>query len=110
VIASFYRQYLLLMQHWQKVLPPARLHHIDYEQMVADREVEVRKLLEFCGLEWDEGCLHHESRGGAVVTPSTWQVRQPIYNSSVGRWRNYAAWLPQFGQLNAESEIVIRES
>ena len=88
-IVDYYREYIREMGHWAEVLPPDRLYSVDYEAIVTNREMEVRKLLEFCGLEWDEACLHHEDRGGAVVTPSNWQVRQPLYISSIGRWQHY---------------------
>ena len=108
VISGYYREYLRLMAHWEQVLPGNLFYQVDYEAIIASREVEVRKLLDFCGLEWDDACLHHEERGGAVVTPSTWQVRQPIYNSSIGRWEHYRRWLPEFGQIppRATSSIL----
>lgn len=83
-----YRGYLKVMEHWRKVLP-MRVLDVQYEQMVSDQEQTSRELIEFCGLAWDERCLdfHRQSRG--VKTASFWQVRQPLYNSSVGRWRHY---------------------
>jgi tetratricopeptide (TPR) repeat protein len=100
LIRDYYREYLRLMAHWEQVLPSECLYNVDYEAVVSNREAEVRKLLEFCGLAWNDACLHHEDRGGAVITPSTWQVRQPIYTSSIGRWEHYAKWLPEFGQIS----------
>ncbi|MFN2329262.1 MAG: sulfotransferase [Chromatocurvus sp.] len=76
------------MQHWQDVLP-IEILDLPYESMVQDTEGQVRKLLNHCGLAWEEACLdfHRTERG--VRTPSRWQVRQPIYSGSVQRWRNY---------------------
>ncbi|HLK14178.1 MAG TPA: sulfotransferase [Fimbriimonadaceae bacterium] len=98
-IAFFYRQYLRLAEHWRAVLPADRFLEVDYEDVVADREAVARKMVAHCGLEWNDACLRHEQRGGAVVTPSTWQVRQPIYKRSVGRWEHYRRFLPEFGSL-----------
>jgi tetratricopeptide (TPR) repeat protein len=83
-----YRGYRKLMEHWRKVLPMPVLE-MPYEQVVAGQEQASRELIEFCGLDWDSRCLdfHRQSRG--VKTASFWQVRQPLYNSSVGQWRDY---------------------
>lgn len=81
-----------LMQHWHSVLP-ASIHEVDYSRFIADQEAETRRLLFFCGLSWNERCLRFFSTARSVDTPSRWQVRQPIYTSSAGRWRNYASQL-----------------
>jgi hypothetical protein len=62
---------------------------LQYEEVVADLEGQARRLIDFIGLDWDPACLSFYETERAVNTPSTWQVRQPIYSSSVGRWRNY---------------------
>ncbi len=87
-IGFFYRQYRRLMDHWRQVLPLA-IHEVHYEDLVADPEGQVRALIEFLGLPWDERCLAHHRSRRVVQTASTWQVRQPIYGSAVGRWRRY---------------------
>ncbi|MFY2762938.1 tetratricopeptide repeat-containing sulfotransferase family protein [Arenimonas sp. MALMAid1274] len=76
------------MRHWQQVLPLPILQ-LSYESLVTDLEPQARRLLDFCGLDWDPACLdfHRSQRG--VQTPSRWQVRQPVHTRSVGRWRNY---------------------
>ena len=80
------------MAHWREVLPRPPLE-IQYEALVADLEGHARRILEHCGLPWDDRCLaFHETRR-SVVTPSTWQVRQPLYSGSIGRWRRYEAHL-----------------
>jgi tetratricopeptide (TPR) repeat protein len=88
-----YNEYLRLMDHWRSVLPPDRFLEIQYEDLVSNRETATRSLLDFCGLSWDEACLSPEGNARAVRTPSTWQVRQPVYQTSVGRWRHYEPWL-----------------
>ncbi len=92
-LALFYRQYARLMAHWRTVVPSERMLEIDYESIIADRESATRRLIAFCGLDWDEACLHYEANPNAVRTASRWQVRQPIYASSVGRWRRFEPWL-----------------
>lgn len=91
-LGRYYVDYHRLMSHWNRVLP-GRLLNLSYEKLVADTEMEIRRLLEHCGLEWEDACLRfHETQRG-VRTPSRWQVRQPIYSQSVERWRNYEAHL-----------------
>ena len=72
---------------------PLRKLTIDYEALVADLEGESRRLIEFLGLEWEPACLEFHKTERPVMTASGWQVRQPIYNSSIGRWRKYARHL-----------------
>ncbi len=88
-MGRYYVSYAKLMEHWRKVLPAGSFYEVQYEQLVADAEVQSRSLVEFCGLEWDEACLtpHKTERG--VKTASVAQVRQPVYTSSVERWRRY---------------------
>ncbi len=92
-IASYSREYLRQMEHWRAVLPEQSLLELDYEHLVADRESVVRRILEFCGLEWDPACLEHQENERTVSTPSRWQARQPIYKTSIDRWRRYEPWL-----------------
>lgn len=94
-----YRQYLRVMAHWRAVLPPDWLLEIDYEDLVIKPEETIRRMLEFCGLPWDDACLHHERNTRAVTTPSAWQVRQPVYRGAVERWRPYEPWLDEFREL-----------
>ncbi len=88
-IAHAYREYRRLMDHWRSVIAPSQLLEVDYEDLVSDRESGTRKMIEFLGLPWSEECLQTSPSARLVSTPSQWQVRQPIYRSSVGRWRNY---------------------
>jgi len=87
-LGNYYREYELLMQHWDQVLPNPILH-LQYESLVSDFEPSVRTLVEFCGADFGEQCLHFHETRRQVKTPSASQVRQPIYQSSVGRWRRY---------------------
>ena len=103
-LVFYYRQYTRLMQHWRAVLPPDRLLDIDYEALVANPEVETRRLIAFCELEWDDACLRPERNRRAVSTASSWQVRQPVYKTSVERWRNYAPWLGSLAELMPAAE------
>jgi hypothetical protein len=66
---------------------------IGYEAIVGDLEGQARKLIEFCGLTWDDRCLAFHENASAITTPSAAQVRQPIYASSIGRWKKYGALL-----------------
>jgi hypothetical protein len=75
---------------------------VDYEQAIADPEKTARRLIAFCGLEWDPACLDPARNGDAVRTASRWQARQPIYRTSVERWRNYEPWLGELRGLLPE--------
>jgi len=88
-LGRYYRAYDALMQHWRSVLPAGRMLEIDYEQLVAEPEPEVRRLLDHCGLEWEPACLEFHRVERAVRTASSQQVRQPLYRHAVGRWRRY---------------------
>jgi hypothetical protein len=91
-IARYYRAYADLMAHFDGVLP-GRVHHMQYETLVAHTEDEIRRLLAYCGLPFEEGCLRYWETERAVQTPSSEQVRQPIYKGSVDVWTHYAEWL-----------------
>lgn len=90
--AHYYAQYTAMMAHWKHELDIPILD-VAYESLVADAPRVSREIVSFCGLPWDDRCLRHQQTDRAVLTPSKWQVRQPIYRSSVGRWRNYEAYL-----------------
>jgi tetratricopeptide (TPR) repeat protein len=91
-IGRYYCDYVRLMAHIDDVLP-GRVHRVFYENMVADSEAEIRALLSYCGLEFEPACLDFHETERAVRTPSSEQVRQPIYADGVEQWRNYAPWL-----------------
>jgi tetratricopeptide (TPR) repeat protein len=91
-LGSYYCDYKRIMEHWHQVLPLPILD-VRYEDMVTDHAGMSRKILEFVGLDWDEACLDFHKTDRAVKTASNWQVRQPVYNSSLERWRNYDAFI-----------------
>jgi tetratricopeptide (TPR) repeat protein len=98
-IVDYYLGYVGLMEHWRGTLAPGSLVEVDYEELVADREPVIRRVLEAVGLEWSEACLHHEQNAASVSTPSRWQARRPIYASSVNRRASYDPWLREFSAL-----------
>jgi hypothetical protein len=87
-IAARFAQYRRLINHWGTVLP-FPLCEVGYEEMVNDVEGTARRLVQACGLEWDERCLEFHRNKRPVRTASLVQVRRPVYKSSVGRWQNY---------------------
>ncbi|HEY0686035.1 MAG TPA: sulfotransferase [Steroidobacter sp.] len=91
-IGRYYRDYVELMAHFDAVLP-GRVHRVIYESMVADTEMEVRRLLDYCGLPFDERCLRFYENERAVRTASSEQVRQPIYRDGVDHWQHFEPWL-----------------
>jgi Sulfotransferase family len=91
-MGRFYRDYVELMAHFDAVLP-GRVHRVFYEQMVDDTETEVRRLLDYCGLPFEDACLRFFENDRPVRTASAEQVRRPIYREGVEQWRHYEAWL-----------------
>ncbi|MGX5804115.1 tetratricopeptide repeat-containing sulfotransferase family protein [Bradyrhizobium sp. Arg314] len=87
-LGLYYREYDRLMRHWNKVLP-GRIFENRYETLIENQEEQSRRLIDYLGLPWDDACLRFFDRDGSVNTYSRWQVRQPIYKSSVKRWKNY---------------------
>jgi tetratricopeptide (TPR) repeat protein len=91
-IGRYYRDYVELMAHFDAV-QPGRVHRVIYEQLVAEPEREIRRLLDYCELPFEQACLHfHETRRG-VLTPSAEQVRQPLFTDALAQWRHYEPWL-----------------
>lgn len=108
-LGRFYAQYRRLMEHWHKVLPPGTLLDMRYEDVVADTEGQARRLIEYCGLPWDDRCLAFNETTRPVRTASASQVRQPIYRQSVGRWRVYEQWLgPLLEEISAVDPAALR--
>jgi len=91
-IGNYYREYVELMDHWDRVLPGFVLR-VQYEDVVEDLEAQVRRLLDFCGLEFEPACLEFHRTERSVRTPSSEQVRQPIYRSALDPWRPFEPWL-----------------
>jgi len=92
-LGRYYRAYQRLMAHWRSVLPPDAMLDVEYEALVQDFEPQARRIVSYCGLDWDPACLEFYKTPRPVHTASMVQVRQPIYRSSVGRWRPDAALL-----------------
>lgn len=91
-LGLYYREYSALMAHW-KAVSPVEILTIRYEDMVADFEEHARKIIDFLDLEWNDACLEFYQTERVVRTLSRWQVRQPVYSTSVGRWKRYEARL-----------------
>jgi len=100
-LASVYRDYRRLMDHWKKTLSLPMLE-VRYEDVVADQAGQTRRMLEFLGLPWDDQCLSFHQNKRPITTASREQVRRPIYASSVGRWRHYEKHIPELMKLSAE--------
>ena len=98
-IVASYREYARLAEHWRCIIPKERFLEVRYEDLVSDGERTTRRMLEFCGLDWDPACMHPELNQRSVKTPSFWQVRQPINTGSVEKWRRYEPWLGAFREL-----------
>ena len=91
-IGNYYRQYVKLMDHWDDVLPGFVLC-VQHEAVVDDLEGQVRRILDFCGLPFEQACVDYHQTERSIRTPSAEQVRQPIYRTGLAQWRNYEAWL-----------------
>ena len=91
-IGNYYLDYLKIMEHWDSVLP-GKVHRILYENMIEDTENQIRGLLKYCDLEFEENCLNFYKTKRTVRTPSSEQVRQPIYKKGIGQWQNFEPWL-----------------
>ncbi len=93
-IGRMINDYQKIMNHWHQVLPLPILD-IKYEDMATNHEEMSKKIIEFVGLEWDDACLNFHKTKRPVKTASNWQVRQPVYTSSVERWRNYDPFITE---------------
>ena len=91
-LGRYYAAFDRLMTHWERTLGAAMLR-LQYEDLVRDHEAETRRLLEFCGLPWEPECLRFHENTAPVATASAVQVRAPLNDKSIGRWRRYAAHL-----------------
>jgi len=92
-LGRYYRRYSELMNYWRSILPAGSMLDFAYEELVDDFEVQARRLIEYCGLPWDERCLSFYKNKRTVSTASNVQVRQPLYRSSLQRWRQYESYL-----------------
>jgi len=101
-LGTQYRQYVRLMRHFDEVLP-GKVHRIIYDDLIENTEAEVRRLLDYIGLPFDERCLRFFETERAVHTPSAEQVRQPINRDGLGKWRNYEPYLGELAEALAET-------
>jgi len=102
----YYVQFDSLMATWRRLLPETRFIQVQYEALVANQECETRRLVEFCGLPWNEACLNFHTNAAPVATASSVQVRSPIYSHSVGRWKRYGAKLDALRALFDEAGVA----
>jgi tetratricopeptide (TPR) repeat protein len=100
----YFIEFHRLMAHWQRVLP-GRVLEVSYEALVENQEAETRRLLEHCGLPWEDACLAFEQNAAPVATASAVQVRAPMYRFAVGRWRLYAPHLAELQALLASAGV-----
>jgi hypothetical protein len=108
-LGHYYCEYLRLMNHWRSVLPIPILE-VDYEVLVGDLEGQTRRILDFCGLDWDDRCVEFHRLGRAVWTSSFLQVRQPVYRSAVGKWHRYEAYLGELRDALTTCDRTLRPS
>jgi len=110
-LGRYYQAYRKLMSHWREVLPGGAMLDVDYEALVADIEGQARRLVAYCGLAWHDGCLDFHRTKRPIRTASAAQVRQPIYNSSVGRWRPYRHLLrPLLEVLEIDGAVQLQDT
>jgi Flp pilus assembly protein TadD len=101
-LGRYYRSYAALMAHWRSVLPPGVMIEVQYEDLVADLEGQARTIIDHCGIPWEDACLAFHKTDRPVKTASSVQVREPVYRTSIGRWRPYETFLqPLIQALNA---------
>jgi len=91
-LGEYYRDYIDLMAHFDAVLP-GRVHRVQYERLIAAPEAEVRRLLDYCGLDFEPACLQFYDSKRPVYTPSSEQVRRPLFTEGLDHWRNFEPWL-----------------
>jgi tetratricopeptide (TPR) repeat protein len=106
-LGRYIKAYEALMEHWREVLPAGIMLEVRYEELVDDLEDQARRIVAHCGLEWNDACLAFHSTQRVVRTASVNQVRQPIYRSSVGRWRPYQAQLQALLDELARPQVAV---
>ena len=105
-LAFVYKEYERIMDHWNENLPMP-IYRLQYEDLVENHEENVRNLLEFCGLEWDDNVLEFYKTERNVQTASVVQVRQPLYKTAIGRWKRYEKYLkPLINNLDLKDQDV----
>ncbi|HEY1774453.1 MAG TPA: sulfotransferase [Gammaproteobacteria bacterium] len=107
-LGEYYGMYAVLMKHWEQVLPAGSLLTVDYEEVVTDVRKSAERLLEHCGLPWDEACVSFHENKRPVQTASVYQVRQPLYRSSVGRSRRFEAHLKPLRAALEHAGVILK--
>jgi tetratricopeptide (TPR) repeat protein len=105
-LGEYYGMYAKLMKHWEQVLPAGSLLTVDYEEVVTDIRKNAERLLDHCGLPWDEACVSFHENKRPVQTASVYQVRQPLYQSSVGRWRRFERHLKPLREALEHADVI----
>ncbi len=105
-IARYYVLFDQLMAHWSEVLPEDRFMSLRYEHLVSDQESQTRRLLKFCGLAWDARCLDFHNNAAGLMTASIQQVREPMFTTSIGRWRKYGDALAPMIDILMEAGVL----
>ena len=112
-LSAYYRQYHETMRHWHRVLP-GKVLDVHYEETVTDLETQVRRILEHCGLPFEEACVRFHENRRAVKTASSEQVRRPIYTDALGHWRHFerhlGMWQEDFADILAELPPAVRDA
>ncbi|WP_323762699.1 tetratricopeptide repeat-containing sulfotransferase family protein [Maricaulis sp.] len=104
--ARYYLYFDRLRAHWAESLPADRYTEVAYEDIVGDLEGEARRLIDHCGLDWDPACLDFHNQAGSVATASSVQVRQPLYSSSIGRWKRHAEALQPVQDILRDGGVI----
>jgi hypothetical protein len=99
-LGEYYLEYVKMMEHWDAVMPGAVLR-VRYEDVVADLETQVRRVLDYCGLPFESACVEYHKSGRLVNTASAEQVREPIYRDAVSYWKNYEPYLDELREVLA---------
>jgi hypothetical protein len=105
-LGRYYLAYYRLMSHWQSTIPKI-IHSVSYENLVEDTENETKRVLEFCGLDWEPECLRFYENKTPSTTASATQIRQPIYSRSLNRWRKYSDYLGVLSKTLTEAGIDV---
>lgn len=105
-MARYFVSFDALIAHWRQVLPTDRFTEVSYEAVVADQEAETRRLLAFCGLDWDPACLNFHENAAPVATASAVQVRQPVYATSIARWKRYGDGLEPMAAVLRDAGLL----
>ena len=108
-MAEYFGQYRELMAHWRKLLPDYMLE-IDYENLVMDFDPTARRIVSFCGLEWQDRCLDFHLNERVITTMSKAQVRRPLYTSSIDAWKEFAEQLEPLAAALTQAGVIIDEA